>query len=345
MTRGKKPTMHDIARELGVSINAVSLALNNKSGVSQDVRAKIFKTAEAMGYLDLRPRYKQAVRQRTLCLIMRPMYFSSSHFYAQVMLGIQEEAAIQGYSLFIELLDEGQPSVPQSIRDRMVSAVIIMGAVPDDYLASIIETGVSLILVDHTSSSFDVDSIMTANINATFRLTQYLLSRGYERFGFFGDLDYSVSIRERYAGLAQALTKEHDDLPFIEVLEQINRYSVLYDLEDYVFNEDLGKISEYLCALPELPDVFVCSNDEAAVAVIRALKAQAINVPDEIGVCGFDDSLIGSLAQPAVTTVSVPKKVLGKEAVRRLIWRSHNPDGLATRTSIQTQLMVRESTK
>lgn len=345
MSQDKRPTMHDIAQELGVSINAVSLALNNKTGVSQEMRAKIFETAESLGYLDHRPKYKQAVRQRTLCLIMRPMYFSSSHFYAQVMLGIQEEAAIQGYSLLVELLDENQPTVPQSILDRMVSAVLIMGVVPDEYLSSIIKTGVSLILVDHTSSPFEVDSIMTANIDGSFRLAQYLLSRGYERFGFFGDLDYSVSIRERYTGLVQALIRKHNDMPFVDVLSELNRYSILYDLEEYVFNEDLEKIGAYLQTMSEWPDVFVCSNDEAAVAVIRALTAQGIDVPGEIGVCGFDDSLIGSLSQPAVTTVSVPKKVLGKEAVRRLIWRIHNPEGLATRTSIQTQLIIRESTK
>ncbi len=344
MNGRKRTTMQDIAQALDLSINAVSLALNNKPGVSQNVRADVFKTAEALGYFSHRPKYKQAVRQRTLCLIMRRIYFSSSHFYSQIMLGIQEEAAVQGYSVLIELLDEEQPLIPQSIRDRLVSAVLIMGAVSDPYLRSIMETGVSMILVDHTSSDFSIDTIMTANEDGTFRLTRHLLERGYQRFGFIGDLDYSASIRERYAGVVQALYRERQH-SFLDVVRSLERFSVLNQLESLIVNEDLAGLWERISRLTDWPDVFICSNDEAAVALMRTLADHNIHVPIDLGVCGFDNSLIASFSQPGLTTVDVPKKVLGREAVRRLIWRTHNPSGLATRTSIQTQLIIRGSTK
>ena len=47
-----KVTMKDIAKKLNVSINAVSIALNDKPGVSDEMRLLILKTADEMGYIN-----------------------------------------------------------------------------------------------------------------------------------------------------------------------------------------------------------------------------------------------------------------------------------------------------
>lgn len=346
MAKKRRATMKDIAAELGISINAVSLALNNKLGVSQAMRERVFQTAEALGYFENKPRYKQAVRQRTLCLIMRRMYFSSSSFYSQVILGVQEEAALQGYSVLIEILDDDdRADVPESITERLVSAVMILGAVSNEYLSRIEATGVDLILLDHCPAGFRIDSIMTANEDGSFRLTQYLLKQGYQRFGFFGDLDYSNSIRERFAGLTRALYLSQERRSLLDIHTEVERYSLLQNLESLVVDGDVAGVWEQVVKLPSLPDVFVCSNDDAAALLLLALAQHQIVVPLDVAVCGFDNSVIAEQVRPQLTTMNVHKKVMGREAVRRLIWRIHNPDALVTRTSIQTELIVRESTR
>lgn len=47
-----KVTMKDIANRLGISINAVSIALNDKTGVSDEMRIEILRTADEMGYIN-----------------------------------------------------------------------------------------------------------------------------------------------------------------------------------------------------------------------------------------------------------------------------------------------------
>ena len=49
-SKRKQVTMQDIAQAVGVSKNAVSLALSNKPGVSDDMRSQILKTAQLLGY-------------------------------------------------------------------------------------------------------------------------------------------------------------------------------------------------------------------------------------------------------------------------------------------------------
>ena len=53
-----KVTMKDIANKLGISINAVSIALNDKPGVSDEMRLEILKMADKMGYINQKRQYK-----------------------------------------------------------------------------------------------------------------------------------------------------------------------------------------------------------------------------------------------------------------------------------------------
>lgn len=52
-----KVTMKDIANRLGISINAVSIALNDKTGVSDEMRIEILRTADEMGYINQKRKY------------------------------------------------------------------------------------------------------------------------------------------------------------------------------------------------------------------------------------------------------------------------------------------------
>ena len=52
-----KVTMKDIAHIHGISVNAVSLALNNKPGISDETRIKILRTAEELGYLETKEKF------------------------------------------------------------------------------------------------------------------------------------------------------------------------------------------------------------------------------------------------------------------------------------------------
>ena len=52
-----KVTMKDIANKLGISINAVSIALNDKPGVSDEMRLEILKMADKMGYINQKRQY------------------------------------------------------------------------------------------------------------------------------------------------------------------------------------------------------------------------------------------------------------------------------------------------
>jgi len=90
MSHGKI-SMKDIAEELGISINAVSLSLNDRPGVSVETREKVFETALRLGYLQSREKYQILYARNRLGLFVRKKNFQS-RFYSRVIYGIEQEA-------------------------------------------------------------------------------------------------------------------------------------------------------------------------------------------------------------------------------------------------------------
>mgnify|MGYP003436682023 CR=1 FL=1 len=66
--------MRDIADSLGISVNAVSIALNNKAGVSDEMRTKILRTAEKIGYLKEKNKFVRTFSHTNLCIMMQKIY-------------------------------------------------------------------------------------------------------------------------------------------------------------------------------------------------------------------------------------------------------------------------------
>ena len=77
--RRKRVTMKDIAEKLGLSINAVSLALNDRAGVGEETRKSILDTADQMGYLDQSPQYIQTYSNKNICIMLKHRFFRDRH--------------------------------------------------------------------------------------------------------------------------------------------------------------------------------------------------------------------------------------------------------------------------
>lgn len=67
----KKVTMKDIGDALELSVNAVSLALNGKSGVSESTRREVLHMADKLGYIDFAARYDKAFCSTCICIIIK----------------------------------------------------------------------------------------------------------------------------------------------------------------------------------------------------------------------------------------------------------------------------------
>jgi DNA-binding LacI/PurR family transcriptional regulator len=341
---GNKVTMKDIADRLGLSINSVSLALNHKKGVSQETRNLILNTAYEMEYLKDKPKYAKHFADKNICILMKSQYFSSSNFYSKVLLGVETEAKKYGYDVLINFADNSN-AVPDCIIEGRISGIIVIGQISDEFLAEIKKYNCPLVLADHTSFSIQADSIVTNNRLGSYKITQYLIKNNYTRIGFFGDLSYSVSIKERFAGYQEGLRALNIFNSYDELIQYILPLSVLDNVEDAVIKQNVDEICKKIKQMSELPEVFVCSNDEAAIQLINALRQLGYRIPEDIGITGFDDIDIATKINPQLTTVRVSKEEMGKKAVERLQRQIQHQDNTEVVTALNVEVVIRDSIK
>ena len=176
-----------------------------------------------------------------------------------------------------------------------------------------------------------------------YMMTTHVINKGYQRIGFFGDLDYSFSFEDRFIGFKQSLLK-NNIVSYSKVDEYIQKYSFLQGIEEYVLTNQIDKIIEILNT-KKLPEVLVCANDSNAFAVITALKDMGLKVPKDISVVGFDDTPLCVKSVPQITTVQVQKELMGEVAVSNLIDRIHRKDNIPMTQLLSVKIVERTSLK
>lgn len=344
MCMEKKVTMKDIAAKLGISINAVSLALNDRVGVSEETRREVLRVAEEIGYLEHTSKYMSTYSSKNICVLLRSIYFRDMHFYSKILIGIEQEARKSGYDLLINFYED-EFMIPNCVENKRVAGIVIVGKIEDDYLIQLKNYHIPVVLVDHTSLSESTDSILTDNKLGAYKITKYLINKGYNKIGFFGDLDYSISVKERFFGYQEAIKL----LPYLDSQHQVNLYtedySILSDIEVAILDHNTESIIEKVKQVSQLPEVFVCSNDNAAIQMCNALKIMGYRVPEDIAVVGFDDIDLSIMITPKMTTVRVNKELMGKKAIERLVWRIAHPKEPVENTILDVEIVERESVK
>ncbi|MGN6710214.1 LacI family DNA-binding transcriptional regulator [Anaerocolumna jejuensis] len=342
-----KTTMKQIADLHGVSINAVSLALNNKPGVSNEMRSKILKTAEEMGYLESKEKYIRTFSRTNLCVMMQKIYSEDMNFYGRILYAVTEEAKKNGYDILINFFDDNNLEVPTMISEHRVAGIIIIGKIKDENIEKLQKYYRPVVLVDHASLTKSIDSILTDNKLGGFIVTKYLIDKGFKKIGFFGELDYSLSIKERFFGFREAIgiLKNNQELKNMSVDKYIQKYSVTDDIEDAVLSSDIMKIIQCIKKLKQLPEVFICSNDKAAILLLMALQSLGYHAPEDISLVGFDNIDMCEKVTPKLTTVNVNKDMMGKRAVQRVIYRISHKNCVSENTVINVDLIERDSVR
>ncbi|WP_300626990.1 LacI family DNA-binding transcriptional regulator [uncultured Thomasclavelia sp.] len=338
-----KVTMKDIAKKLNVSINAVSIALNDKPGVSDEMRLLILKTADEMGYINEKRKYLSVFSKSNIAIMMQSYYADTGHFYSIVLRSIVEEAKSLGYFSIMNYFDDSNMELPECIVVRKVAGIVIVGKISDMNLNQLKQTGIPIVLVDFTSLYDSCDCVLTHNKQGGYMISDYVIQKGYRKIGFFGDLNYSLSFQDRFIGYKEALINHQIINDYFDD-EYIKKYSFLENIEKYIINNQIDEVVKILKS-KELPDVLICANDSNAFAVIKALVQMGLRVPIDIGVTGFDDTPLCEKFIPPLTTVQVQKEAMGKEAVARLVDRIQRKDYPKKTELLSVKIIERASVK
>ncbi|MDY2628760.1 MAG: LacI family DNA-binding transcriptional regulator [Lachnospiraceae bacterium] len=350
-------TIQDIADSLGLSRNTVSKAINNTGVLADSTREKILKRAMEMGYKQFSyssisgtERQEQPVLpaggKRDIALFTT-MFLSNSHFASTMLDKFQMEVTQLGYTLTIHriLADEvAALQLPKSfIMDR--SCGIICFEVFDyAYSSMLCELDIPVLFVDTPviglNEPLKADCLYMNNQAEIYSFIQEMNRRGKKRIGFVGECLHCQSFFERYMAFRNAM--------FLSGLSFPEEYCITGNKEG-VKNPSSNDYQEYLTdsiqKLQQLPDVLICANDFIALDTLHVLHKLGYSVPQDIYLCGFDDSPESRIMTPSLTTIHIHSQIMGFSAAHLLISRIKEPSLNYRNVYAETTLIYRESTE
>lgn len=327
-----------IASELNISVASVSRALNDRPGVSHELRARILEKAHALNYAPSTVARGLATSQSfALGFFVRAKPGLSAYtdpFYGEILHGIEQELAQSPYHLTIASLTDDILAVPSAfrfIRERRIDGMLLAGPdIPSSFILEMVQSKLPIVLVDNQLDHFPIHTISSDDEEGTYQAAQYLMNLGHCRIGILsGPADWS-SNRRRVQGYQRALDEAGLTLPIVHV-GQTTIESGQQGFEQLI---------------QEAPDLTAIGtvNDSMAFGVIRAARAAGRMTPDNLSVVGFDNISWAELNDPPLTTLDVPKHQIGAEAARRLIALLEAPDMAPTHLNIAVRLIERGST-
>lgn len=345
-----KVTMQDIADSLGISRNTVSKAINNTGSLSDATKDRVITKAIEMGYkqfsymnTDVRERQGAELQKshgkRDISLFATG-FIGDSHFASTMIDKFQREITQLGYHLVIHrILPEELEALqlPSAFNKETVAGIICIEMFHYEYNQMVCSLDMPVLFVDSSVCGYHeplrADRLYMDNQSCIYALVKEMADRGKRRIGFIGEYLHCQSFFERYMAYRNAM--------YLMGLPCQEKYCIIGNAADIGYSEYL---MECLSGIDDMPDVFLCANDFVAIDTLNVMQKLGISVPDDVYLCGFDDSPEAKLITPSLTTIHIHSQIMGLFAAQLLCSRIQEPTLDFRTVYAETSLVYREST-
>jgi len=309
-------TLHDIAAHFGLSDSTVSRILNGKGRVSADTRSRVLKYAKQVDYHpNLLAKSLKTQQSNTIGVLLPDI---TNEFYAVLFKAIEDRMRQHGLMAILFNSDE-EPEREEALLEYLHSAqidgMIIATSGAPAYATLASELIERIVFVDNRpfSGSRQVDFVGSDNVASSYRLTEHLVNRGYDRIAtLVGSLSES-SAQERLEGFRRAL----GNYSIPERAEWIVRTNFLYA-------DGVAKALRLLSA-KERPNGVIAQNNVLAYAAIRVARSLGLDVPGDLAVCCFDHIDVYGFMRPVITSVVQPISLIAAAASDAWLERRADP--------------------
>ncbi|NLW60559.1 MAG: LacI family transcriptional regulator [Firmicutes bacterium] len=311
-------TIHDVAREAGVSLSTVSRVFNNKGNISNETRERVIAAAAKLGYRPRAYKKQENTAKKNIGIIFSKRLGSliqdSFSFYAQVMAGVEEILIPHNYEIFFRTISgkakEDAVIINELTRDERLAGLILAGYdIEPEIILRIKRSNIPLVLTDNELVDENIDCVVNDNVAGARKIVKHLIGLGHRRIAFCGGPLSHNSLNERYQGYKQALKEAG--------LEQ-NKQWVFFCEPSFNIEDGYTAAMRIFTGTSPIPTAVFAANDPLAIGVMKALKELGYRIPEEISVAGFDDIPMAEHTAPSLTTVRIYKNEMGVLAGKRL---------------------------
>lgn len=298
-------TRYDVAKMAGVSAATVSHVINNTKYVSPELKTKV---NEAVRLLNYRP---NIVAQSLVTKMTRHVGILvndiTNPYYGEIAQGMEEIAHKNGYAVSLCLATGNVESYFTSILQRQMDGVFI--AVTNNMIFS--QEQFEILCNSNVAVVNGMESLgSTLRVNysgAIENLVKYLADMGHMKIGYLSGISIKPPGNDRYVLYKKALEKygiEHDGRLVVDGI--------------YPFKTDHRSGYEAMKKLLDMKTrvtAVVTTNDYMAFGAVRAIREAGLRIPQDISIAGCDDVFLTECFDPPLTTIRVPKKEMGRQAM------------------------------
>jgi DNA-binding LacI/PurR family transcriptional regulator len=321
-SRGRGPTIRDVAQHAGVSVATVSRVINDSPLVLEPTRARVQASVDELGYrLNATARNLSIGRAMAVGVVVP--FFTAPSVIERLRGVVERLGRGERREYDLMLYDVEAPEQREGAlrdlarRDRVAGLLIISLAVTDAEVDALERGGLPAVLVDATHPR--LPRVVIDNVSGGEIAAQHLLARGHRRIGFIGDQPANAygftSSEDRRRGFRDALLAAG-----VPPDPQLDRYGPHG-------RDEAGALADELLALSDPPTAIFAASDLQAIGVLKAAERRGVRVPRELAVIGFDDVDLAEIV--GLTTIRQPLRQGGARAADLLLsaieQRDHAP--------------------
>ncbi|MGD9021225.1 MAG: LacI family DNA-binding transcriptional regulator [Lysobacterales bacterium] len=329
-------TMQNVADAAGVSLKTVSRVVNKEGGVKSETREKV---SRVIAELDYQPNPSARNLASARSYLVGLMYDNPNSAY---IIGLQNGALAtcrrHGFELLIHPCNHQDGDLVQKIRamarQSRIDGLILSPPLCDmeDLLGMLDERGLAYVRISPLEHNERSPIVYADEYEASYKMTAYLITQGHYRIGFITGHPNRSGTEMRMKGYRHAL--RDNAIEFDESLVEKG----LYTFE----SGEAG--ARRLLRSGQRPTAIFASNDLMAAGVLKVAHQMKIRMPYELSVCGYDDAPLAERTWPRLTTIRHPVEQVAEQATSLLIRKLNGEPAIFDPDSIQSELVIREST-
>ncbi|HML20557.1 MAG TPA: LacI family DNA-binding transcriptional regulator [Aggregatilinea sp.] len=327
--RRERITLHDVAREAGVSPMTVSRVINNTGRISAATRDRVRDVIARLDYRPSRAARTLVTNQTNMIAVITPDI--TNPYFAEIVKGVEDLAWKRDYSVLLANTNENQArekAVLSQLEDSTVDGIIICSSrLPDDDLYPLIAQNQAVVVVNRQVPK-NLASVVKGRDALGVRAlrgARHLAETGHKRIGYL------------------RLQRSQWAVEIEQFLEELKSFGLEANPDWCMlcmptWEAGHAAAAELLATHPEL-DAVIGGNDLVALGILRAAVEAGRRVPDDLAIVGGDDIMLSSQVTPSLTTFHVPKYEIGNMAAELLFKRMEGD--VQYREYIYTEELIR----
>lgn len=329
-------TIKELAALADVSPATISLVLNNKPGVSDSKRQEIQQLLETHHYTPPRRSRQKASKNLLFLKYIRNGYLveENTGFVAAIMDSIEMECRRMGYALHIVVSNNNLNETISNLTFSAISGIFVLGTELDTASYEILKKlPVPYIVIDNNMPHFSCNAITMNNSEMVYEAVKHLAALGFASIGYLRSNMSIQNFEERAQAFYQSIeafsmhcAKEHE---FLLEPTMLGAYA---------------SMKRHLQKGISIPRCCFADNDTIAIGAIKALKEFHYQIPEDVCIIGFDDIRFSAVHSPSLSTMKVPKKLIGYLAMQMLAASIENSECRCSKIQVSGDLIIRHST-